>query len=72
MGSVSLTWGTRKVAPHCPACGGVQGQVGWGCEQSDLVLDLVVGNPAWGWNPAGLELDEIPCNPSHSMIPSVQ
>ena len=28
--------------------GGVHGQVGWGPGQSDLVLDLAVGNPACG------------------------
>lgn len=28
----------------CPILGGVQGQVGWGCGQPELVLDLVLGN----------------------------
>ena len=30
----------------CPIPGGVQGQVGWGLEQPDLVFHLAVGNPA--------------------------
>jgi len=29
----------------CPIPGGVQGQNIWDPEQSDLILDLVVGNP---------------------------
>ena len=32
----------------CGCPGGVQGQVGWGPEQSDLVLDLVAGSPTCG------------------------
>lgn len=46
MGGVSLTWGTRKVVPHCPARGGVQGQVGCCPGQPGPLLDLVSGNPA--------------------------
>jgi len=30
----------------CPVPGGVQGQVGWGPGQPDLVLDVEVGSPA--------------------------
>ena len=30
----------------CPIPGGIQGQVGWGSEQPDLVLDPAAGNPA--------------------------
>ena len=33
-------------APSIP--GGVQGQVGWGPGQPDLVLDMKVGGPACG------------------------
>jgi len=32
----------------CPVPGGVQGQVGWGPGQPDLVLDVKVGGPACG------------------------
>ena len=32
----------------CPTPGGVQGVVGWGTEQSDLVLDPADCNPAYG------------------------
>ena len=32
----------------CPILEGVQGQVGWGPGQPDLVLDLAVGKPAYG------------------------
>jgi len=32
----------------CAVLGAAQGQVGWGPGQSDLVLDLVTGNPACG------------------------
>ena len=39
----------------CPIPGGVQGQVGWGPGQSDLVPDLVVGNPVCS---RGLEPDD--------------
>ena len=31
-----------------PVPGSVQGQVGWGPGQPDLVTDLVVGNPVQG------------------------
>lgn len=33
-------------ACRCPIPGSVQSQVGWGPEQSDLVLDQAAGNPA--------------------------
>ena len=39
----------------CPVPGGVQGQVGWGPAQSDLILDLAAGSLACG---TGLELDD--------------
>ena len=29
----------------CPAPGGVQGEVGWGRGQSDVVFELAAGNP---------------------------
>ena len=32
----------------CPIPGDVQGQIGWGVGQSNLVPDLVAGNLAWG------------------------
>jgi len=32
----------------CPFPGGVEGQVGWGPGQPDLVLDMEVGGPASG------------------------
>ena len=32
----------------CPAPGGVQGQAGWGCGQSGLVLNVKAGSPACG------------------------
>ena len=38
-----------------PIPGGVQGWVGWGAGQPNLVCDLAVGNPACG---RGLELDD--------------
>ena len=38
----------------CLVSGGIQGQVGWGPQQPELVIDLTVGNPACG---TGLELD---------------
>jgi len=41
-------WHSCPKSCGCPIPGGVQGQVGWGPGQSDLVLDLVVGNPAHG------------------------
>ena len=33
---------------RCPVPGGVHGQVGWGPEQPDLMLDLAVGNSVNG------------------------
>lgn len=41
----------EQVAQRCYECaipGGVQSQFGWGPGQSNLVLDLVVDNPASG------------------------
>jgi len=32
----------------CPISGGVQGQVGCGPGQSDLVFNLAAGNPVYG------------------------
>ena len=32
----------------CPIPGGVQGQVGWGPEHPDLILDLAASNPTCG------------------------
>jgi len=40
----------------CPISGGVQGQVQWVLGQTDLVPDLVAGNPARG---RGLELGRL-------------
>jgi len=39
----------------CPAPGDVQGQVGWGPGQPDLVLNVEVGSPACG---RGLEIHD--------------
>ena len=46
--------------------GGVQGQVGWGSGQPDLV-NGEVGGPAWlgGWR---FMILEVPSNPGHSVI----
>jgi len=54
----------------CPIPGGVQGQAGWGPGQpdllSDLVSDLVVGNPAHGVCGGGVEpLRSLPTPPGH-------
>ena len=40
----------------CPIPGGVQSQVGWDLEQTDLAPDLVVDNPAHGRR---VELDDL-------------
>ena len=40
----------------CPIPGGVYDQVGWGPEQSGLVFDLAIGNPAC--DSAGLEFGD--------------
>ena len=51
-------------APSIP--GGVQGQVGWGPGQPDLV-NGEVGGPAWQgvWR---FMILEVPSNPGHSVI----
>ena len=36
-----------REAVNAPSLGGGQGQVGWGPEQPDLVLDLAAGSPAY-------------------------
>ena len=51
----------------CSVPGGVRGQVGWGPEQTDLVLDLVGGNPVYDRGVWNLIL-EVPSSPSHSVI----
>ena len=51
MNGVKLKEGVEALAQAaqrscgCPIPGGVQGQVGWGCGQPDLVS----GSPAHGW-----------------------
>jgi len=50
-----------------PITGGVQGQVGWGPGQPELVLNVEVGGPALagGWR---FMILEVPSNPGHSVI----
>jgi len=48
----------------CPMPGGVQGQVGWGPGQPDLVPDVVVGTPACSWEGGiGQSLSSLPPQP---------
>jgi len=44
---VRLWNGLLREAVNAPSLGGGQGQVGWGPEQPDLVLDLAAGSPAY-------------------------
>lgn len=39
-------WTSSHSGCECPISGGVRGQIGLGPGQPDLVLNLVVGNPA--------------------------
>lgn len=54
----------------CP----IQGQVAWGLGQSDLVPDLVAGNPTRGWHPYLWQgswsemISEVLSSPRHFMI----
>ena len=53
-------------APSIP--GGVEGQVGWGPGQPDLVLNVEVGGPACGRGGWSFMILGVPSNPGHSVI----